>query len=112
MAESAASAPEWKLWSLFDMPPAAMADGRSVLIGDAAPSRAALPGQGAGLAIEDAGVLAAMARAGKAMTPALLRLFSEERRARAARVRDAARANGRIYHLSGPIAFAATPPCA
>ncbi len=76
------------------------------------PSRAAFLAQGAGLAIEDAGVLAAMARAGKAMTPALLRLFLGGAAPAPPQVRDAARANAGFITSAARSPLPATPPCA
>jgi salicylate hydroxylase len=61
--------------------------------------------QGAAQAIEDAGEL------GHALSqvqniPAALSIYSGDRVARAARIQREALKVGRIYHMSGPLAFA------
>jgi salicylate hydroxylase len=66
--------------------------------------------QGAGMAIEDAAVLAkclgqSQEEAGPTIAAAMQR-YARLRRARVTRVQRAARRQGRIYHLSGPMAFA------
>jgi salicylate hydroxylase len=66
--------------------------------------------QGAAMAIEDAavlaGCLAASAGEDTAGIPAALKRYSRLRRARVLRVQRAARQQGRIYHLTGPMALA------
>jgi salicylate hydroxylase len=66
--------------------------------------------QGAGMAIEDAAVLAKCLNQGVGETaagiPAALKHYARLRRARVARVQRAARQSGRIYHLTGPAAYA------
>jgi salicylate hydroxylase len=66
--------------------------------------------QGAGMAIEDAAVLASALRdsAGEnvAGIPAALKRYVRLRRSRVLRVQRLARRQGRIYHLTGPAAFA------
>ncbi len=100
--------PEWKLWSLFDMQPVRSAAGKTALVGDAGHPVLPFLAQGAGMAIEDAGLLASMiALNGGGPLPAwALNRFADARGARAGRVRDSAKGNGRIYHLSGFRAFA------
>ena len=66
--------------------------------------------QGAGMAIEDAAVLARCVaevqnEGGPAIAAALQR-YARERRPRVARVQRMAKRNAAIYHLSGPAAFA------
>jgi salicylate hydroxylase len=61
------------------------------------------------MAIEDAAVLAqCLAETGQNTTgiPAALKRYARLRRSRVRRVQRAARRNGRIYHLTGPMAFA------
>ena len=111
------AAPGWQVWSLFDCPPAAMAHGRVALIGDAAHPVLPFLAQGAGLAIEDAGLLAqllpaawladgqASGQAARAVPDALKR-FAGLRAARVARVQETGRSNGRMYHAGFPLAFA------
>src|SRR5260370_34082453 len=66
--------------------------------------------QGAGMAIEDAAVLAKCLGEGAgesaAGIPAALKRYARLRRSRVARVQRAARQAGRIYPLTGPAAFA------
>jgi salicylate hydroxylase len=66
--------------------------------------------QGAGMAIEDAAVLAqVLSDSGGeniAGIPAALKRYGRLRRARVLRVQRAARRQGRIYHLTGPLALA------
>ncbi len=98
---------DWRVWSLHDRPAGqAWGAGRITLLGDAAHPVLPFLAQGGALAIEDAAVLAErLAAMPDDMAPAL-RLYESERRPRAARVQDAARANGRAYHLGGPLALA------
>ncbi len=105
------AAPSWQVWSLFDRSPAAIAKGRVVLIGDAAHPVLPFLAQGAGLAIEDAGVLAgllapAFADARPAAINEALAAFANVRRARVAKVQDTARTNGRMYHAGFPLSTA------
>ena len=70
--------------------------------------------QGAGMAIEDAAVLARCVaevqnEGGPAIAAALQR-YARERRPRVARVQRMAKRNAAIYHLSGPAAFASHVP--
>lgn len=116
MAEAAAplkallaAAPQWRVWSLFDRAPARMAEGHVALIGDAAHPVLPFLAQGAGLAIEDAAVLArvlAPAVLGGGDVSAALAGFARQRQGRAAKVQEAARRNGRIYHAGFPLAQA------
>jgi salicylate hydroxylase len=62
------AAPEWRLWSLYDLPAKTMARGRIALLGDAAHPVLPFLAQGGALAIEDAAVLAA--RLAEAADPA------------------------------------------
>lgn len=92
----------WLVWSLVDRPTARpMARGRIALIGDAAHPILPFLAQGAALAIEDAAVLAVtMARA---PIPEALDAYDRARAARTAKVRKAARANGRTYHAGAVV---------
>jgi salicylate hydroxylase len=62
--------------------------------------------QGAGMAIEDAAVLAARLAGNPDNPSAAMRLYENDRRARTAKVQRAARSNGKIYQYSGPDASA------
>jgi salicylate hydroxylase len=105
----------WKRWALFAMPDGgAWTAGATALLGDAAHGMLPFAAQGAAMAIEDAAVLAqclgdshgAGATGDTLSVPAPLRRYAEARRARVARVQRLARQNGKIYHLTGPMAVA------
>jgi len=102
---------EWRKWALFTVPDGAEWTDRAIaLLGDAAHAMLPFAAQGAGMAIEDAAVLAKClgkaAGEGPAAIPAALRTYAHLRRARVARVQRTARQSGRIYHLTGPAADA------
>jgi salicylate hydroxylase len=100
------SAPEWRAWPLYDrMALARFALGRVALIGDAAHPMLPFLAQGAAQAIEDAGALADCLQASPEPAEALA-AYSRRRAPRAARVQAEARAQARLYHLSGPLALA------
>ncbi|MHC2438922.1 FAD-dependent monooxygenase [Bradyrhizobium sp. USDA 4451] len=101
----------WRKWALFTLPHIGRwSEGAVTLLGDAAHAMLPFAAQGAGMAIEDAAVLA------KALSDstgentgnisAALKRYAQMRRARVARVQRMARQQGRIYHLSGAAAIA------
>lgn len=96
----------WLTWPLFDGRPAKIGEGRVTLIGDAAHPVLPHLAQGAGLAIEDAAVLAARLEEVPDDPAAAFRAYENERAARTASVQSAARRNGEIFRLSGVAAFA------
>jgi salicylate hydroxylase len=101
----------WKKFALFTLPEGnEWTKGAIALLGDAAHAMLPFAAQGAGMAIEDAAVLAKClseaAGENGAGIPAALQRYAQLRRARVARVQRAARRNGRIYHLAGPMALA------
>jgi salicylate hydroxylase len=97
---------QWRAWPLYRRPPiATFSFGRVALVGDAAHPMAPFLAQGAAQAIEDAGAL------GRIFTevhdiPSALAIYSRDRVPRAVRVQREALKQGRIYHLSGPMALA------
>jgi salicylate hydroxylase len=102
---------EWRKWALFTIPDGSgWTDGAIALLGDAVHAMLPFAAQGAGMAIEDAAVLAKCLGEGAgesaAGIPAALKRYARLRRSRVARVQRAARQAGRIYHLTGPAAFA------
>jgi salicylate hydroxylase len=102
---------DWRKWALFTLPEdGRWTDGAIALLGDAAHAMLPFAAQGAGMAIEDAAVLAKCLKqaAGEnaGSIPAALKRYERLRRARVARVARAARRSGQIYHLAGPAAFA------
>lgn len=101
----------WKKFALFTLPEGGeWTKGAIALLGDAAHAMLPFAAQGAGMAIEDAAVLAKcfVEAAGEsgAGVPAAMQRYAQLRRARVARVQRTARRNGAIYHLTGPLALA------
>jgi salicylate hydroxylase len=102
---------EWRKWALFTVPDGGeWSEGAIALLGDAAHAMLPFAAQGAGMAIEDAAVLAKCLGEGGgesvAGIAAALKRYGKLRRARVRRVQRAARRNGTVYHLSGPAALA------
>jgi len=100
----------WRQWPLFTVSAAgSWSSGPIALLGDAAHAMLPFAAQGAGMAIEDAAVLAKClggCEDDAAEIPAALRRYADLRRARVARVQRTARRNGKIYHLAGAAALA------
>ncbi|MEP6839273.1 MAG: FAD-dependent monooxygenase [Bradyrhizobium sp.] len=102
---------EWRRWALFTLPDIGdWSAGGIALLGDAAHAMLPFAAQGAGMAIEDAAVLAKLLSDGAgdnvADIPAALKRYSKARHARVLKVQRAARQQGRIYHLTGALALA------
>ena len=102
---------EWRRWALFTLPDLGeWSRGAVALLGDAAHAMLPFAAQGAGMAIEDAAVLAGCLSQSTddniADIPAALKRYGRLRRGRVLRVQRAARQQGRIYHLTGPLALA------
>ncbi len=101
----------WQRWALFTLPHLGeWTNGAIALLGDAAHAMLPFAAQGAGMAIEDAAVLAKTLSESPsdaiADIPAALKQYGRQRRGRVLRVQRAARQQGRIYHLTGPMALA------
>jgi 2-polyprenyl-6-methoxyphenol hydroxylase-like FAD-dependent oxidoreductase len=92
------------LWGdLFDLAPlATFAFGRVLLLGDAAHATTPNLGQGAGMAIEDAAVLARCLRRAPADLPAAFRAFDQQRRPRTRRIVAQSRQLGMLAQLTPP----------
>src|SRR6201999_683671 len=96
----------WRKWALFTLPGGGeWTSGTIALLGDAAHAMLPFAAQGAGMAIEDAAVLAktlseAPLENTKQITAALKR-YARGRRSRVAHVERTARQQGRIYHYTG-----------
>jgi salicylate hydroxylase len=101
------SVAQWRKWALFTLPASTTwATDRAALLGDAVHAMLPFAAQGAGMAIEDAAVLARCLDEGSSDIPSALKRYASLRRERVARVQGLARQNGRIYHLTGPAAAA------
>lgn len=103
--------PSWGLWSLHDRTPLQgpheMARGRIALLGDSSHPMLPYLAQGAGMAIEDAQVLAAMLSGASAQTvPQSLQRYAQARWKRCAQVQSRARRNATVFHASGPLRVA------
>ncbi len=101
----------WRKFALFTVPEGGeWTDGAIALLGDAAHAMLPFAAQGAAMAIEDAAVLAqclgeSQNQGGQTIAAAMQR-YARARRSRVAGVQRAARRNGIIYHLAGPMAYA------
>jgi salicylate hydroxylase len=101
----------WRKWALFGVPDSGTwVSGAIALLGDAAHAMLPFAAQGAGMAIEDAAVLAKTLSEsrldGAAGVAAALKAYAALRRPRVGKVQRAARRQGQIYHLGGPMALA------
>lgn len=110
LQERLASVWVWRQWALHDRAPLAcaheMAQGPVALLGDAAHPMRPFLAQGAGMAIEDALVLARCLAHGGGCVPDRLQAYAEQRWARNARVQARAIRNGQIFHAQGALALA------
>jgi salicylate hydroxylase len=102
---------DWRKWALFTVPGGGQwTDGAVALLGDAAHAMLPFAAQGAGMAIEDAAVLAKClgeaAGESAANIPAALQRYARLRRGRVTRIQRVARRNGTVYHLRGAAALA------
>lgn len=100
--------PQWRLWALNDRPPltaaAQMGQGAVALLGDAAHPMRPYLAQGAGMAIEDAQVLAQCWSESGTVAERVQR-YAALRWQRNARVQARAIRNGRIFHAHGPVSW-------
>jgi len=107
--ERLASVPAWRQWALHDRTPLTsareMAQGRVALLGDAAHPMRPYLAQGAGMAIEDAQVLAQCLAHGAGSTSERLQAYAHQRWARNARVQARAIRNGQVFHAQGVVAM-------
>lgn len=102
-----ASVSQWRKWALFTLPASVTwTEGRVALLGDAAHAMLPFAAQGAGMAIEDAAVLAECLGEGTGDIATALQRYAGLRRERVARVQNLAQQNGRIYHFAGSLAMA------
>ena len=101
----------WRKWALFMLPKGCgWSEGAVALLGDAVHAMPPFAAQGAGMAIEDAAVLAKVLSESPNETSAqvgpALKRYGRLRRSRARRMRRLALRQGRIYHLTGSMALA------
>jgi salicylate hydroxylase len=105
-----ANTPPWTQWTLHEHAPissaAAMAQGRIALLGDAAHAMRPYLAQGGAMALEDAAQLGASLLQFPSDVPTALQAYAKARWQRNARVQRKAQRNGRIFHASGPVAWA------
>lgn len=106
-----AAVDSWRKWALFGVPEGCeWSKGSIALLGDAVHAMLPFAAQGAGMAIEDAAVLAqhlsGNATESTASIAAALKQYGRARRARVRQVQRTARQQGQIYHLTGPLALA------
>ncbi len=106
-----AAVDSWRKWALFGVPEGCpWSKGPVALLGDSVHAMLPFAAQGAAMAIEDAAVLAkciaGRQNEGAAALSAALQRYEKLRRPRVMQLQRSARQSGRIYHLSGPLAFA------
>jgi salicylate hydroxylase len=96
----------WLKWALCGVDAnGPWSDGKVALLGDAAHAMLPFAAQGAAMAIEDAAVLAHLFPPSATDVRAVLKAYETARRKRVKKVQETAAENGRIYHLSGPLAI-------
>lgn len=93
---------QWHKWALHDRVGAHRGKGPVTLLGDASHPMLPFLAQGAGLAIEDAAVLASHLSQQPDRPTKALRNYEKARRKRTGRVQKAARKQGRLYSRFGP----------
>lgn len=95
----------WRRWALYSIKDGGVwTSGNVALVGDAAHAMLPFMAQGAGMAIEDADTIAGCLAQSPNDVAAAFARYAGQRRPRVARVQRAARMNGQIYHLGGPLA--------
>ena len=95
-------ATEWRQWPLYSTPAVpTWADGRVLLLGDAAHPILPYLAQGGAMAIEDAFVLAAAIATHRGDPTLIAQHYLSERQQRTNRVRAASEQNGAAYHMRG-----------
>lgn len=97
---------KWLKWALYDRAAPFMGGaGPVTLIGDAAHPMLPFLAQGAGMAIEDAAVLAACMKAHPGAPETGLRAYEKARRKRTERAQLTSRKQGKLYGQTGPQAL-------
>jgi salicylate hydroxylase len=97
----------WRKWALFAMRDGgAWNKGPIALLGDASHAMLPFAAQGAGMAIEDAAVIAKCLEGSPTNPTAAFVQYAALRTPRVTRAQRTARKNGQTYHLGGPVGFA------
>ncbi len=97
----------WRKWALFALRDGGVWNkGPIALLGDASHAMLPFAAQGAGMAIEDAAVIAKCLDASRTNPTEAFAQYAGLRAARVARVQRIARKNGQTYHLGGLVGFA------
>ena len=97
----------WRKWALFAMRDGGVWNkGPIALLGDASHAMLPFAAQGAGMAIEDAAVVARCLENSPANPAAAFAQYAALRSQRVTHVQRTARKNGQTYHLGGPVRFA------
>ena len=97
---------QWLKWALYDRTSGFRGgEGPVTMIGDAAHPMLPFLAQGAGMAIEDAAVLAVTLRKHAHDLPRGLRAYEAARKKRKLRAQNTARKQGKLYGQTGPEAF-------
>ncbi len=97
----------WRKWALFAMRDGgAWNKGAIALLGDASHAMLPFAAQGAGMAIEDAAVIAKCLEGSPTNPTAAFAQYAALRAPRVTRIQRTARKNGQTYHLGGPVGFA------
>lgn len=97
----------WRKWALFAMRDGGVWNkGPIALLGDASHAMLPFAAQGAGMAIEDAAVIAKCLESSPTNPTAAFAQYAGLRGPRVTRVQRTARKNGQRYHLGGPVGFA------
>lgn len=97
----------WTRWGMFGRhSDKAWPQGHISLLGDAAHPMLPFLAQGAGMAIEDAAILAALITQNRTDIPKALAQYQALRLPRTGRVQQTALRNGKIFHLPAPLSFA------
>ena len=111
--EMATKTNTWTRWDLFDRPPMTSsvemhnpAHPHITLLGDAAHPMLPYLAQGAGMALEDAQVLALAIQKHSRDLPAALQNYAQTRWQRNAKVQTKAARNGQIFHAKPPVSWA------
>lgn len=97
----------WRKWALFAVRDGGVWNkGPIALLGDASHAMLPFAAQGAGMAIEDAAVIAKCLESSPTNPTAAFAQYAGQRAARVTRAQRTARKNGQTYHLGGPVGFA------